>query len=87
MITKDFSPQVAYNLVKKNRSDLTVITANKKFQTPTLFFPGTLLVSMNGQMLGTEEDNGFDEVSTDVFEMKEIIPASAFLQVTYLEQV
>lgn len=54
--------------------DLTPLIAGKRFETPDHFYDHTLLVFLNGVRVERTNDDGYNVLSSNVFEMKETYP-------------
>ena len=84
--TVDFSSRKADNLVWRTEASLTVVTARKRYQLPEAAVGDSIIVTVNGQVLDRDSDNGFTVISGSEFELKELWPVGEgfILQVGYL---
>lgn len=74
--------------VWKDKTELTELVTNQRWQTPSLFEEDTLAVYLNGQVLDRFSDNGFTVIDDETFELKIAIPTSHpfVLFVSYTEK-
>ncbi len=76
----------ADNLTWLNEEDLTQIVANKRFQTPDAFYETTLVVFLNGVRVEQSNDDGYNIIDEDVFEMKETYPSHFRVSCGYVKK-
>lgn len=75
--TRQLSP------VLRPEGDLTELVVNKRYQTPEAFLGGSLIVIINGLVKDRVNDNGYDVLSDDTFELRITKLDKHFLQVQY----
>lgn len=69
--TVDFSLRGTKALVYKDITELTELIAGERYQLPEPCIPSTLSVFLNQGTLDRTSPNGFNVVSSTVFELKE----------------
>ena len=84
-VSVDFTARRANNLVFKDKTELTVLVPNQRWQTPHKFVEKSLCVYENGQTLDRVSDNGFVVLSDQTFELREPLRTNHVMFVSYLE--
>ena len=73
-------------IVHFTEGDLVALVPNKRYQTPDGFWPDSLIVTVNKTVLDQVNDNGYDIVADDVFELKIPKLSHHFLQGYYFRR-
>ena len=69
-VVADFT-NVGTNLKWIGPSQLVELVPNTRFQTPDLYYPGTLIVMRRGLPVAAENPDGYTEFGPDSFDLKE----------------
>ena len=86
-VVADFSVTGA-NLKWIGPTALTPLIPDTRFQTPDQYLAGTLLVMRRGLPIIAENDDGYNELGPDTFELKEPLNGTAedWIAVGYIAQ-